>query len=85
MMTPEQIKRAISLTEAAKLLRGRGGKSPHVMTVRRWADPKRGYRAGGSPVVLRAVKIGPDVVTLPEWVAEFEAARVRPLAPAPRG
>lgn len=73
------VKRLISLTEAAKLIRGKGGKRAHVASVRRWADPKRGYRPRGSlaaPVVLRTVRIGPDVCTLPEWVEEFERARL---------
>ena len=84
-LNPAEVKRAISLTEAAKMLRGRGGKAPHLTTVRRWADPKRGFRSGGGPVVvLRAVKIGCDVVTLPEWVEEFQAARIRPLPAMPR-
>lgn len=72
-------KRLISLTEAAKLIRGKGGKRAHVASVRRWASPKRGYRPRGSlaaPIVLRTVRIGPDVCTLPEWVEEFERARL---------
>jgi len=79
-MDAADVKRLISLTEAAKLIRGKGGKRPHVASMRRWANPKRGYRARGSlaaPIVLRTVRIGPDVCTLPEWVEEFERARLQ--------
>lgn len=67
----------IGLADAARLLRGRGGKHPHVQTVRRWANAKRGCRSapGVKPVVLRTVRVGSEVLTTAAWVREFEQAR----------
>ncbi len=85
MLTPEQIRRALSLAEAAALLRGRGGKRPSLCTVRRWANPRRGCKVPGrpEPVILTTVRCGQDVLTLPEWVEAFSRARVssRPAQP----
>lgn len=89
---PIDISRAIGLTEAAKLMRGRGGKSPSVETIRRWANPKKGcWPAGkeGPQLLLRTVRYNGELVTLPEWVQEFERLRValglrEPLPPSER-
>src|SRR5262249_62001467 len=77
---------------ARKLLRGRGGRSPSLETVRRWASPRRGSRPAGPNgprLVLRAIRLGGELLMLPEWVEEFERERrrlgVRTPAPgAPR-
>lgn len=77
-MTDDQIRRCIGLSAAAGGMRGRGGKPASLDSVRRWADPARGYRPRGytgPALVLATSRLGGDVVTLPEWVAEFEAAR----------
>lgn len=71
---------AISLAIARTRMRGRGGKLPAIQTVRRWANPKRGCRPAGEHgplIVLRTVKFSGEILTMPEWVAEFEAERVR--------
>lgn len=78
-MTHDDVKRCIGLKAAAALLRGRGGKPPSLDTVRRWANPRRGYRPRGNyagpPLVLATCRLGNDLVTLPEWVEEFERRR----------
>lgn len=71
---------AIGLAEAARLMHGKGGKPPSVVTVRRWANPKRGYRPRNHPgpaLVLHTVWLNNELVTLPEWVRAFEDARLR--------
>lgn len=86
------LNRAIGLAKASHQMRGKGGKSPSVETVRRWANPKVGcYPAGkeGVLLVLQTHKLNGEILTMPEWVADFEAARVKlsarqVAAPAPR-
>ena len=56
------------LTQAARLVPGRGGKSPHVNTLFRWAG--RGVRG----VRLRTRLIGGQRMTTQQWLAEFFAA-----------
>jgi len=81
--------RAIGLSEAACMMRGRAGKKGvHVSSARRWADPSRGCPlADGSRVVLATVKYGSALLTTPEWVEAFERARARAARPkaAPLG
>jgi hypothetical protein len=69
--------RQLSLTEAAKLLRGRGGKAPSVDTLRRWANPNRGCRVGELQLLLPTVRVGGEVLTMPEWVQAFAKMRAR--------
>lgn len=72
--------RAITLSAASLLVRGRGGMAACVSVLRRWANPKKGCRPRGAdgPVLLfPAVKLGGHYYSLPEWVAKFEAERAR--------
>ncbi len=67
---------AVGLRAAAQLLRTGQGKAPTPQTMRNWASV--GYRPrgwDGAPVVLKTVRLGIDLVTTPEWVAEFDKAR----------
>lgn len=57
-----------------------------VDVARRWANRKRGWKvklaALGGPVeiwtmYLPAVKVGGELLTMPEWVQAFERARAR--------
>lgn len=76
----QNLHRAIGLAEAARRMRGRGGRPPSTSTVRRWADPRQGYRPQGhtgQPIVLRTLRVGQDLATLPEWIEEFELSRER--------
>jgi hypothetical protein len=71
--------RAISLNDARKLMRGRGGKRPALDTVRRWSNPRRGcYPLGkdGPRLLLRTIKFNGEVLTTAEWVRDFERRRV---------
>lgn len=73
------LSRAIGLCQASQLMRGKSGQRPAVETVRRWANPKRGcYPAGrsGPRLVLQTHKLNGEILTMPEWVAAFEADRV---------
>lgn len=70
----------ISMSEAAELMRGRGGRKLNVETVRRWANPKRGCRPLGNegPVLLlQTARVNGYLVTTREWVLDFESERVR--------
>ena len=70
----------IGLAAAAKLMRGRGGKPPSIESLRRWANPLRGYRPcgpTGPTLVLQTVKLNGEFLTCERWVREFEAARER--------
>lgn len=72
--------KAVSLTEAAKLMCGKGGKHPSVETLRRWANPERGCRPSGPDgdrIVLPTVRLGGELLTMPAWVEWFEQMRVR--------
>lgn len=68
------------LSQAAGLMRGRYGRRPAADTLRRWANPRKGCRPAGAdgPVIfLRVVRLGGELLTRAEWVAEFEAERLR--------
>lgn len=71
------LSQAITLIQAAALLRGRKGRRPHVTSVRRWCNPRRGYNGSGAKIVLRCVRVGGELLTTAEWVAEFERLRAR--------
>lgn len=76
--------RAITLTQATKLMKGRKGHL-HREIVMRWANPRRGFRPGcpGGPIlVLPIVRIDGMRLTMPEWVAAFEDMRKRLGAPS---
>src|SRR5438132_6781778 len=76
--------RAVSLTQATKLMKGRKGHL-HREVVLRWANPRRGYRPAGpdGPVlILPIVKIDGLKLTMPEWVLAFEAMRRQLTAPS---
>ena len=69
----------IELTQAAKLMRGRGGRAPSIETLRRWANHKRGCRPLGElgpTIFLRVARVNGYLVTREEWVREFERQRV---------
>ena len=76
-MHPEQLDTMIGMQEARKLMRGRMGKPPSLVGVRRWI--KVGYRPRGSnlkePIRLKAIRWGQDFLTTREWIKEFEDAR----------
>lgn len=83
------LSRAIGLAAAAREMRGRYGRAPSIKTVYRWADPARGYSAAGTPVVLETRRVNGELLTMPEWVEEFEQRRGelgarRPAATLPR-
>lgn len=67
--------RAPTLNEARKRIRGRNG--PIALEVaRRWSNPRKGCRVRGVVIVLKAVLVSNRLLTMPEWVAEFNRARV---------
>jgi hypothetical protein len=79
-LSPADISRLIGLTAARAMLRGRGGKSPSLETLRRWANPRRGWKApfpDAPRVILRTVRLNGELLTLPQWVEEFERERLR--------
>lgn len=69
--------RLITLSAASHLLRGRRGKSPSLWSMRRWCNPKRGWTGpDGNRIFLRSVKVGGEILLLPEWIEDFEQARI---------
>jgi hypothetical protein len=69
--------RALSLTQATKLMKGRKGHL-HREIAARWANPRRGYRPAGpeGPVlILPCIRMDGQRLTMPEWIAAFEAMR----------
>lgn len=69
--------RALTLSEATKMMRGRKG-HVHREIALRWANPRRGYRPSGpdGPVLLLPiVKVDGMRLTMPEWVRAFEEMR----------
>src|SRR5438034_6956519 len=75
--------RAVTLTHATKLMKGRKGHL-HREIVLRWANPRRGYRPAGpdGPVLLLPlVKVDGLRLTMPEWILAFEDMRKRLAAP----
>lgn len=74
----DQIRRGVTLAEAAKYLRGRNGKTVHITSIRKWASPSVGWKApDGSRVVLKTIDLNAQLLTLPEWCEEFDLARAR--------
>ena len=71
------VSQAIGLAEAAKYMRGRGGKKPSVETVRRWCSLTKGCSVGGKVLILHAVRVNGELLTMPGWVEAFEAERIR--------
>lgn len=75
-MEHQQQRRALSLRDARERLTTARGKPPSAQSVRLWAS--KGYRPRGwrgEPAVLRTIRMGADLVTCEEWLAEFEARR----------
>jgi hypothetical protein len=75
--------RSIDMTQARRMLRGRGGADASLEVVRRWTNPVRGCRPlgpKGPTLVLPCVKIGGQLRTMPSWVEAFRAARERVTA-----
>lgn len=67
--------KAIGLRQAQQILRGRSGRPPCLDTVRRWVT--QGSSVRGQKVILRSVLLGGERLTTPEWVEEFQRARLR--------
>lgn len=70
--------RSITLTEARRMVRGKGGGDCSLDVLRRYASPKRGCRPlgeGGPVIYLRVVKVGGRLRTMPEWVEAFVRER----------
>lgn len=79
-MTSFDIHKAINLSKAALLVRGKGGNPITVETLRRWANPKRGcFPAGkeGPRLVLPTHKANGEILVMPDWVTWFEEERAR--------
>ena len=71
---------AISVNEAARLLRGRRGKPPSTSTVRRWANTRKGLHPGGPDgpwIALRKARANNEILFMRSWVEEFERERSR--------
>lgn len=78
--TKFDLSRAIGLTAASKLMHGKGGRRLSVEAVRRWCNPKCGCRPAGKdgPVLfLKTHKTNGEILTMPEWVEDFERERAR--------
>lgn len=74
-LSREQQLRLVGIEQIAMSMRGRSGNPPHPATVRRWIT--EGYQPpDGEPIYLEAILVSGGWVTLPEWVAEFESARL---------
>ncbi len=70
----------LPLIDAAKLLRGKGGRqAPCIRTMRRWIT--RGVLSRGRRVYLQAVKINGHFATTREWVEEFNEVRIEIITP----
>lgn len=67
---------ALTMVQAARLLRGRKG-NPHPDVMRRWASPLRGCRVGPLQLLLPVVKVGGVLLTMPAWVEAFGRMRAR--------
>lgn len=77
-ITKEELRRAITLTQALPHLRGRAGRTPSIDTVRLWARASHGWHGpDGSVVVLKTVLLNQQLLTLVEWCEEFDLARIR--------
>lgn len=72
------LKNAINLSKARSMMRGKGGGSPSLDTVRRWGNRRCGCRPVGvnGPVIyLNVIRVNGEMLTMPEWVEEFERRR----------
>lgn len=81
MDAPIDLNKAIGMAKAAQQMRGKGGRlGVAVDTARRWANPLKGCDLGGGHVaVLRTVRWCGELLTLPEWVEDFERERASRL------
>jgi hypothetical protein len=73
-LTDDQVARLVGIARVT--VRGRGGRPANIQTVRGYC--RDGFKPNGwrgPPVRLRAVRLGQDYCTLPEWVADFERER----------
>ncbi len=76
--------KALNISDVAKLIRGRRGNISNVVA-RRWASPQVGCVCGDVTLVLPTLKIGGVLLSMPQWVAAFQAARVRLATEVARG
>lgn len=70
--------KSLTVRQAAKLLKGRGGRSAHLESVRRWIS--KGCRPGGegAPLLkLKAVWSAGQWLTCVEWIREFQVEMAR--------
>ena len=74
-LTASQQKCLMPIAAAVPLLRGKGGRPPYLNTVRKWADPKHGYRRLGQVIVLKTIRVSGCLLTLEEWIEMFERER----------
>jgi len=66
--------KALSLKACRGRMRGKGGKRPHVETLRRYVTA--GCKLpGGRLVKLKAVRHAGEWLTMPAWLTDFERAR----------
>lgn len=79
--------RALTLREVRERyhFKGRGNRPINLHTLRRWANPKRGFRPAGldgPTLLLPALLRGNELITMPEWVDWFvkESNRIRDRA-----
>ncbi len=84
-ITRDMLMRAIGMADAAKLMSLERGRPPHRMTVLKWTHD--GWRpAPGAPaIVLKSFRKSRDMLTLPEWVEQFERERAASLTARPEG
>ncbi len=83
-LTPSQQARLRGIAKFCERIRGRNGRPVNVCTLRKWCDPRRGYRSrSGVIVILRTVRVSGNLLCLEEWVEDFERARVRAGAREP--
>ncbi len=66
--------KALSLKMLRSRMTGRGGKRPHVETLRKYVTV--GCKMGGHVVRLKAVRWAGEWLVMAEWLAEFERARL---------
>jgi hypothetical protein len=74
------LKDTVGMQDAAKLIRGKGGKHCSVRVLYRWSNPDKGYRPRMRPdvpaVILQTVIVNGERLTTKQWIEEFERARV---------
>jgi hypothetical protein len=66
--------KALSLKAVRNRMTGRGGKRPHLDTLRRYVTV--GCRVRGQLIKLKAVHWAGEWLTMPEWLARFERERL---------